>query len=351
MKPVPLDRSPLDWSPLDWSQQRVFVTGASGFVGSWLVKALLERNATVVALIRDLDDHSELVRSGAINRISIVHGCLEDFSCLERAINKHECSVVFHLAAQALVGAALRSPLATFESNIRGTYNLLEACRQLSSLVQRIVVASSDKAYGEAQELPYRETHPLCGRHPYDVSKSCTDLIAATYHATYQLPITIARCGNIYGGGDLNWSRIVPGTIRSLLKRERPVLRSDGTYVRDYIYVEDAVNAYLKLAESVARPEVQGEGFNFSNESYVTVRQIVEAISTVMQTTDLPPVVVGNAAHEIPSQSLSAEKARTMLAWQPTFSLHQGLKRSVEWYRRYLRTDLKGNEPQIPKAA
>jgi CDP-glucose 4,6-dehydratase len=336
----------------DWSQQRVFVTGASGFVGSWLVKALLAKKATVTVLIRDLDDHSELVRSGAIRRVSIVHGCLEDFSCLERAINKHETNVVFHLAAQALVGAALRSPLATFESNIRGTYNLLEACRQQSSLVQRVVVASSDKAYGEAQELPYRETHPLCGRHPYDVSKSCTDLIAATYHATYKMPVTIARCGNIYGGGDLNWSRIVPGTIRSLLRRERPVLRSDGTYVRDYIYVEDAVNAYLTLAKCVTRPDVQGEGFNFSTESYVTVRQIVDAIAKVMRVTNLPPVVLGNAAHEIPSQSLSAEKARNTLAWQPTFSLHDGLQHSVEWYRQYLGIDLtKGNEGFISKAA
>ncbi len=325
---------------LDWSQQRVFVTGASGFVGSWLVKGLLAKKAAVTVLIRDLDDHSELVRSGAIGRVSIVNGCLEDFSCLERAINKHETNVVFHLAAQALVGAALRSPLATFESNIRGTYNLLEVCRQQPSVVQRVVVASSDKAYGEAQELPYRETHPLCGRHPYDVSKSCTDLIAATYHATYKLPVTIARCGNIYGGGDLNWSRIVPGTIRSLLKRERPVLRSDGTYVRDYIYVEDAVNAYLTLAESVTRPEVQGEGFNFSNESYVTVRQIVEAIGAVMHTSDLPPIVLGTAAHEIASQSLSAGKAHNVLGWRPTFSLHQGLARSVEWYADFLGIDL-----------
>jgi CDP-glucose 4,6-dehydratase len=337
---------------LDWSQQRVFVTGASGFVGSWLVKALLEKRAAVTVLIRDLDDHSELVRSGAIRKVSIVHGCLEDFTCLERAINKHETNVVFHLAAQALVGAALRSPLATFESNIRGTYNLLEACRQQSSLVQRIVVASSDKAYGEAKELPYRETHPLSGRHPYDVSKSCTDLIAATYHATYRLPITIARCGNIYGGGDLNWSRIVPGTIRSFLRREMPVLRSDGTYVRDYIYVEDAVRAYLRLAECVTRPGVQGEAFNFSNESYVTVRQIVTAIAEVMRATDLPPVVLGNAAHEIPSQSLSAEKARALLAWRPAFSLHQGLECTAEWYRMYLQTNsAEGNEAVTSKAA
>jgi CDP-glucose 4,6-dehydratase len=321
---------------IDWSQQRVFVTGASGFVGSWLVKALLDRKAQVVVLIRDLDEHSELVRSGAMSRVSVVHGCLEDYSCLDRAINKFETNVVFHLAAQALVGAAVRSPLATFESNIRGTYHLLDACRVHTGLVQRVVVASSDKAYGEAKELPYRETHPLSGRHPYDVSKSCTDLLAATYQATYGLPVTIARCGNIYGGGDLNWSRIVPGTIRLLLQRERPVLRSDGTFVRDYIYVEDAVNAYLKLAEAAHTPEVAGEGFNFSNESYVTVREIVTAIAEVMHATDLPPVILGQANHEIPSQSLSAEKARRVLGWRPAFSLHEGLARSVDWYRQHL---------------
>lgn len=322
--------------PLDWSQQRVFVTGASGFVGSWLVKALLEKKAHVTVLIRDLDDHSELVRSGAIAKVSVVHGCLEDFRCLERAINKFETNVVFHLAAQALVGAAVRSPLPTFEANIRGTYNLLEACRVQAGLVQRIVVASSDKAYGESKDLPYKETHPLCGRHPYDVSKSCTDLIATAYQATYRMPVTIARCGNIYGGGDLNWSRIVPGTIRSFLRRERPVLRSDGTFVRDYIYVEDAVNAYIALAVSATEPGKQGEAFNFSNESYVTVRQIVSAIAEVMRVSDLPPLVLGQADHEIPSQSLSAEKARTVLGWRPAFSLHQGLEQTVRWYREHL---------------
>ena len=328
--------------PFDWSQQRVFVTGASGFVGSWLVKALLERQADVTVLIRDMDDHSELVRSGAIHRVSIVNGCLEDFACLERAINEHETSVVFHLAAQALVGAALRSPLATFESNIRGTYNLLEACRVQSALVKRVIVASSDKAYGEAQTLPYVETHPLCGRHPYDVSKSCTDLLAATYYATYCLPVAIARCGNVYGGGDLNWSRIVPGTIRSLLRRERPVLRSDGSFVRDYIYVEDAVHAYLALAEGVSEANAQGEAFNFSNESPVTVRQLVESIAELMEATDLPPVVLGTAAQEIPSQSLSAEKARRILGWRAEHALHNGLQKTIDWYARHLATDSPG---------
>ena len=231
----------------------------------------------------------------------------------------------------------MRSPLATFESNIRGTYNLLEACRVQSSLVKRVVVASSDKAYGEAQTLPYVETHPLAGRHPYDVSKSCTDLLAATYHATYGLPVTIARCGNIYGGGDLNWSRIVPGTIRSLLKGERPILRSDGSFVRDYIYVEDAVQAYLSLAEGVSEADVQGEAFNFSNESPVTVRQIVEAIAERMEATDLPPVVLGTAAQEIPSQSLSAEKARRILGWQAEHSLPSGLQRTIDWYAPFWR--------------
>jgi len=323
-------------SSFDWALQRVFVTGASGFVGSWLVKALLAKQAHVIVLIRDLDHHSELVRSGAIDKVSIVHGCLEDFGALERAINKFEASTVFHLAAQAIVGAALRNPLPTFEANIRGTYQLLEACRIHSSLVKRVIVASSDKAYGDTENLPYRETHPLCGRHPYDVSKSCTDLLAASYHETYDMNVAIARCGNIYGGGDLNWSRIVPGTIRSLLQRQRPVLRSDGTFVRDYIYVEDAVDAYISLAESVHDPQVRGQGFNFSNESYVTVRQIVEAIADVMQATDLPPIVLGQATHEILSQSLSAEKARTVLGWQPAHSLHLGLAEAVHWYRQYL---------------
>jgi len=322
--------------PFDWSQQRVFVTGASGFVGAWLAKALLARNAHVIVLIRDLDHQSELVRSGAIESVSVVHGTLEDFSSLERAINKFEATTVFHLAAQAIVGAALRNPLPTFEANIRGTYHVLEACRIHAGLVQRVVVASSDKAYGDTPNLPYRESHPLCGRHPYDVSKSCTDLLASSYHFTYEMPVSIARCGNIYGGGDLNWSRIVPGTIRSLLQRERPVLRSDGNYVRDYIYVEDAVNAYLGLAEALHNPQVQGQAFNFSNESYVTVRQIVDAIADVMRISDLPPVVLGQASHEILSQSLCAEKARTILGWRPTFTLHEGLERSAEWYRAYL---------------
>jgi CDP-glucose 4,6-dehydratase len=244
---------------------------------------------------------------------------------------------VFHLAAQAIVGAALRNPLPTFEANIRGTYHLLEACRLHAGLVKRVVVASSDKAYGESAHLPYTEDQPLCGRHPYDVSKSCTDLLASSYYATYGIPVSIARCGNIFGGGDLNWSRIVPGTIRSYWQRQRPVLRSDGTYVRDYIYVEDAVDAYLALGEATTHDHVTGESFNFSTESYVTVRQIVGAIAEVMGERELPPLVLAEASHEIKSQSLSAEKARKTLGWKPSFSLEEGLKHSVAWYRQYLK--------------
>jgi CDP-glucose 4,6-dehydratase len=320
----------------DWAARRVFVTGASGFVGSWLVKALLRQGAYVVTLIRDLDHQSELVRSKAIERVAVVNGCLEDYTAVERAINEFEVDTVFHLAAQAIVGAALRSPIPTFEANIRGTYHVLDACRVHAGLVKAVVVASSDKAYGETEELPYVEEHRLAGRHPYDVSKSCTDLLAATYFHTYQLPVVIARCGNIYGGGDLNWSRIVPGTIRSFLRRERPILRSDGTLVRDYFYVEDAVAAYVTLAEHLEDPAVCGQGFNFSTESYVTVRQIVDTIASVMGVHDLPPIVLGRAEAEIRAQSLSAARARKVLNWQPRYDLETGLRETVRWYRQLL---------------
>ena len=322
---------------IDWSKRRVFVTGASGFVGSWLAKALVHRGAHVVVLIRDLDQQSELVRSGTIAKVSVVNGPLEDYAVLERAINKFECDTVFHLGAQAIVGAALRNPMPTFEANVRGTYNLLEVCRIHQKLVKAIVIASSDKAYGDHDHLPYTEEHGLVGRHPYDVSKSCTDLIATSYQHTYGMPVTIARCGNIYGGGDLNWSRIVPGTVRSYLQRQRPVLRSDGTMIRDYFYVEDAVNAYLKLAEHIDQPGVVGEAFNFSTEEPVTVNQIVSTISHVMGVHDLPPLVLDTAQAEIKAQALAAGKAREVLGWSAEHDMTSGLQKTVEWYQAYLR--------------
>lgn len=319
-----------------WRGRRVFVTGATGIVGSWLVKDLLALGSYVVALVRDADPQSEFLRSGDSRRTFVVNGQLEDFATLERAINEHEVETVFHLAAQPIVGAAQRSPLPTFEANIRGSYNLLEACRVHSDLVKQVVIASSDKAYGTQPHLPYTEDMPLQGQYPYEVSKSCTDLIAQSYYLSYGLPVAIARCGNIYGGGDLNWSRIVPGTIRSFLQGERPVVRSDGQYVRDYIYVKDVTQAYLRVAEHLDNPEIHGQAFNFSPERALTVLEIVEAIQQLMACQHLTPDVRNMAQGEILSQYLSAEKAIRVLGWQPRCTLTQGLSETIGWYREFL---------------
>jgi CDP-glucose 4,6-dehydratase len=319
-----------------WRASRVFVTGATGVVGSWLVRDLLAQGAYVFALVRDVDPQSELYRSGDVRRVTVVGGVLEDFWTLERAINEYEVEAVFHLGAQAIVGAAHRSPLSTFEANIRGTYNLLEACRVHADMVQRVVIASSDKAYGEQPDLPYTEDMPLVGRHPYEVSKSCADLVAQAYRCTYGLPVAIARCGNTYGGGDLNWSRIVPATIRSLLQGERPIIRSDGTYVRDYIYVRDVARAYMRLAECLDDPRVRGEAFNFSTESPLEVLALVRTIGELMDLGHVEPRVLDCATGEIHDQYLSAAKARSLLGWEPQFSLEQGLRETIEWYRAFL---------------
>lgn len=321
---------------MGWNGQRVFVTGATGLVGSWLCRRLLDEGARVVALVRDWDPQSEFIRSGDIKRCSVVSGCLEDYGTLARAITEHETATVFHLGAQAIVGTALASPLATFESNIRGTYNLLEACRVHRDLATRVVVASSDKAYGEAQVLPYTEAMPANGRHPYDVSKSCTDLLAHTYADTYGLNITVARCGNIYGGADLNWSRIVPGTIRSALEGQAPVLRSNGKFIRDYIYVDDVVDAYLALAEGADRVDVRGQAFNFSPERPLTVLEITRAVLGAMGRPDLVPVILDTARGEIRDQYLDASKALKVLGWRPKYSLEDGLVPTVAWYRSFL---------------
>jgi CDP-glucose 4,6-dehydratase len=319
-----------------WSSRRVFVTGASGIVGSWLVKRLLQEGAYVVALIHDWDPQTELVRSGDIARVHVINGALEDYATIERAINEHEVDTVFHLGAQPIVNTALRNPLPTFETNIRGSYHLLEACRIHPALVKRVVIASSDKAYGDAETLPYTEDMPLHGRHPYDVSKSCTDLLALSYAHTYQLPVAVARCGNIYGGGDLNWSRIVPGTIRSVLQGERPILRSNGLYTRDYIFVDDVVSAYLAVADGLSRNGIVGQAFNFSPESRVTVLEITRLLLRLMQRDDLEPVILDQVTAEIRDQYLDASKARRILGWAPRFTLEQGLVETIHWYRAFL---------------
>jgi len=330
-------RSPMEDLEMSfWKSRSVLITGATGIVGSWLVKALLNEGASVVALVRDADPQSELLRSGDYKRISIVDGQLEDFWAIERAINVHETEIVFHLGAQPLVAVANRFPLQTFEANIRGTYNLLEACRIHRKLVQRIVIASSDKAYGEQTQLPYVEDLPLLGRHPYDVSKSCTDMLAQSYAHSFELPVAIARCGNIFGGGDLNWSRIVPGTIRSVLQGERPVIRSDGSYVRDYIYVEDVVNAYTLLAERMSESSLRGEAFNFSLEVPFTVKEIAGRIKNLMGCDNVELDVRNVATNEIRAQYLSAAKAKTVLNWTPKHTLDSGLRETIDWYRNYL---------------
>jgi CDP-glucose 4,6-dehydratase len=321
---------------MDWSKRRVFVTGATGIVGSWLVKRLLEHGTYVVVLVRDWDPQSELIRSGDVMQTSVVNGRLEDYATLERAINEHEVDTVFHLAAQPIVTTALRNPLPTFEANVRGTYNLLDACRVHRSRVKSVVVASSDKAYGDAPTLPYTEDMPVNGRHPYDVSKSCTDLIGMSYAHTYELPVTIARCGNIYGGGDLNWSRIVPGTIRSLWAGERPVIRSNGRFTRDYIYVDDVVTAYLTLGERAQDANVRGEAFNFSPETRVQVLEITRVIQRLMGRTDLEPLILDQARAEILDQYLDSSKAKNGLGWNAQHTLEDGLRRTITWYERYL---------------
>ena len=311
------------------------ITGATGLVGSWLARDLLTRGAQVVALIRDADPQSELYRSGTYGRCSVVNGELEEFRTIERAIVEHGVDTVFHLAAQAIVGVSHQSPLQTFESNIRGTYNLLEACRIHGAIVKRVVIASSDKAYGQHDDLPYTEDMALQGCHPYEVSKSCADLIAQSYFATYRLPVTIARCGNVFGGGDLNWSRIVPGTIRSLFQEERPIIRSDGSFIRDYIYVRDAAHAYAALAEASDDSAIWGEPFNFSPEQPFTVLEIVDSIRRLMEREDLLPDVQDTATGEIRDQYLDSSKARRLLGWRPQYSLEDGLSETIDWYRHY----------------
>jgi CDP-glucose 4,6-dehydratase len=320
-----------------WLDRPTLVTGATGLVGGWLVNRLRDAGADVVCLVRDWVPESEVVRTGLLDQLKVVRGDVRDQPLLERVLGEYEIDTVIHLAAQTIVGIANRNPISTFETNIAGTWVLLEACRR-SPTVKQIVIASSDKAYGDHEVLPYNEDAPLRGVHPYDVSKSCADLIAQAYAVTYGLPVAITRCGNFYGGGDLNWNRIVPGTIRSLLRNQRPIIRSDGLYVRDYFYVEDGAAVNMRLAEALAsNPDLRGQAFNFSNEIQVTVLELVERILNLMGS-DIKPDIRNNASNEIRHQYLSAAKARQQLKWQPLFTLEEGLKRTIEWYRTFLET-------------
>ena len=318
-----------------WRGRRVLVTGATGLVGAWLTRELVTQGADVVALVRDWDPQSELIRSGIVNQVTVVNGVVEDLGTVTRALNHHGCDSVFHLAAQTQVGAAHRDPYETFESNVRGTYTVLEACRRHSAQVARVVVASSDKAYGDAASLPYTEGTRLDAKYPYDTSKLCTDYLTRSYVVTYGLPAAIARCGNIYGGGDLNWDRIVPGSIRWLLAGERPILRSDGKATRDYVYVKEVVAAYMALAEHAARADVKGEAFNFSAEKPLSVLEIVAAVGKAVGS-PLAPDVRNTAVGEIRDQYLDSSRAQQVLGWRASWPLERALAETVTWYRDFL---------------
>ncbi len=321
--------------PKFWRDRPVFVTGATGLLGGWLIRHLLDHGAAVTALVRDAVPQSEFERTRMSERVNVVRGDLSKPALLERVLGEYEVETVFHLAAQTIVGIANRNPVSTFESNIRGTWNLLEACRR-SPKVSAIVLASSDKAYGDQTVLPYTEEMPLQGRHPYDVSKSCADMIAQSYATTFSVPVAITRCGNFYGGGDLNWNRVVPGTIRSVLRGERPVIRSDGKYVRDYFYIEDGAAAYMLLAERLTQDQtLVGSAFNFSNEIQITVLDLVNTVLKKMNS-KLQPEIQNQASNEIRHQFLSAERARKALQWHPQFTLDEGLNRTIRWYEEVL---------------
>jgi CDP-glucose 4,6-dehydratase len=325
------------------------VTGATGFLGGWLVKHLVAEGAEVVALLRDGSPRSMLFREGLLERISAVHGSLADLDLLRRALSEYGVRTVFHLAAQALVGVAKQDPVGTLTANVQGTWNLLEATRQVP--VEQVVVASSDKAYGTSDRLPYVEDLPLQGEFPYDVSKSCADLVCRMYARTYGVPVAVTRCGNLFGGGDLNFSRTIPGVIRATLEGERFVIRSDGRFVRDFLYAKDAVLAYTTLAERMAEgPSLTGEAFNFSVETRATVLEIVKAVLVKMGRADLEPVIQNAASSEIREQWLSAEKARRLLGWEAHYGIDRGLDETVAWYESYfgVRPGVQAAAPAVP---
>lgn len=314
-----------------WTDRPVLVTGATGLLGSWLTADLQARGARVVALVRDLVPDS-LFHTGATGaRAVTVFGDICNGAVVERVLAEHEIDAVFHLAAQTIVEHAQRDPRGTLRSNVEGTWEVLDACRR-SGRPTRIVVASSDKAYGDQPVLPYTEDQPLEGRNPYDVSKSCADLIAQAYANSYCLPVAVTRCGNLYGGGDLNFSRLVPGTVRAVLAGRRPQLRSTGAPLRDYLYVEDAVDFYVSLAEQLDRPKVAGQAWNVSTETPLSAADMARRVIAACGS-DLEPEIVGDAHHEILHQFLSAERAREVLGWTPRFGLDEGLRRTVAWYR------------------
>lgn len=318
-----------------WDHRTVFVTGCTGFLGRWLTRELNQRGARVIGLVRGDGQRPPIFPDDEPPRLTPVKGSVEDYAVLERALVDHEIDTVVHLAAQAIVTDAMKDPRAALETNVRGTWNLLEACRKTGS-VSRILVASSDKAYGAHDKLPYREEHPLRGTFPYDVSKSCADLISTMYHRTYGTPVCATRCGNVFGPGDLNTSRIVPGTIQSALRGERPVIRSDGSPVRDYLYVQDAIHGYRILAEKMDNPEVCGQAFNFGTGEPLSVLELTRRILKLAGLEGLEPDIRGGAKAEVEEQYVSYDRAHDLLGWEPGRSVTERLGETVQWHRDYL---------------
>ena len=321
-----------------WKGKRVFVTGATGFLGSWIVKYLLDYGAHVTTLVRDKPANSNFYLMGLNTRVNVVDGDVKDHESITRTMNEYEIDTVIHLAAQALVGPALNLPIETFEVNVRGTWNVLEAARK-SKNIQRVVVASSDKAYGSHEKLPYDEDAILNGRYPYDVSKSCADMIAQSYFITYGLPVGITRCGNLYGPGDMNFSRIVPGTFKSIIKNENPSIRSDGTFKRDYFFVHDAVNGYLTLTKALDNTNIRGHAFNLAPQRPLTVLELFQKMIDVSGKTQLKPIIKNEAKQEIRDQYLSNDKAKKLLGWSPKYTVEEGLRETYDWYVKFFKNE------------
>jgi len=318
-----------------WKNKKVLITGFEGFLGSHLAKAILQTEAKVVGLdIKTLRKETILCRQD-YKKMVVYKGSVANRNLVRNVLDKHSINVIFHLAAEAIVSRSHKNPLNTFESNIAGTWEVLEAARRQGN-VQAIVVASSDKAYGAHQKLPYREDAPLIANHPYDVSKSCADLIAHTYFHTYGLPIAITRCGNIYGPGDFNFSRLIPDAFRCILSGKTLKVRSDGKFVRDYVYVNDIVSGYIRIAELLSRRKLSGEAFNLSDEKPITVVKLLQEISKINRCGNaLKYKIMNTAKYEIRKQYLSAAKARRVLGWKPGYSLKEGLKQTAFWYAKY----------------
>ena len=320
-----------------WAARPVFITGANGFIGSWLARELVRQGASVVALVRDQTAQGGLALQGVRDQVTLVSGDISDAALMQRVVNEYAIDTCFHLAAQAIVGVSNRSPLSTFETNIRGTWNVLEACRTVST-VTRIVVASSDKAYGHQDHLPYHESDRLNGIFPYDASKACTDILAQSYFVSFGLPVAVTRCANVYGGGDLNFSRLIPDTMRAVLADRAPVIRSDGSPTRDYMYAPDAASAYMTLAEALDRDDVRGEAFNFGLGLPISVRELVERIIALAGREHLQPRVLGSSVPrgEIDAQYLASDKAAERLGWRPSCTLDDGLRETLSWYASFL---------------